>query len=692
MRDDFPVERAAKAYLVIILSLSVLGGYYFPRWLWGLSLVGDYPWEVTAVFALVSLIGLLPPFSRRIACFFQRMSKQSFPEIKSFHILVFSLLICMIPLVFIIRCPLMGDGIGMIYRSYPLFGLKESVHAHFPFLSAIIFGLHNILQFFITVPLKLAAGERSYLVWSVIGSVSAFVFTFSLAKAALLLSKSRSAAALLILAVLTSGTMVLYTGFIEVTVACVSVLAGFLWLALRAVEARKFPWIIFSVFFLYLGLHASAVALVPALVFLVIVRRQELSKKPLILALSLVLPAAAFLFLISKLIDPGVYFSQFIAGKEVIDTTQGAKYAYGLFSPMHFLESINVLFLHSPLNLLWTAWILYAAAFGWRKWLNDRRTVFLLVLLGSFGAMLWLFHAALGVMRDWDIYAPLGLLLPFTAWRLWEVAAPKPIRPCLAGIIAVLLPLALCHLTLWTFTVHSRERLMVRMFEYAKEQRFMSERGKEELASNISIYCVENNYFPDFMIDYIGADDVVRRFVIYRLVTRKESFDFIMRLARRWEDKLEPIDYANIGGMLLDKENYDEALYYLRLSTNKMEAGGGIVVTAASYLANYYIIKDLTAAALVYQACLPDRKLKEVNPIFYQARKIWERDGSPKDSMALIVKLGVRQVFENALSLLAVGSLRSAEQELIAAVKMGLDSLEVKPILDEIRRAKALER
>ncbi|HUU26939.1 MAG TPA: hypothetical protein VM123_03935 [archaeon] len=690
MRADFPAVGVAKAYLVVVLGLSILAGLLFPVWAWGLSLVGEYPWPVSIFFIVFSLIGLLPPFSRRIRSFFERLSKPGTPDFRSIHIVIFSLLAAIIPLAFIVSCPLMGDGVGIVYRSYPYLDLEHSIHRHFPFLTAVIFDLHNILQFFIAVPINLAAGDRSYFVWSVIGSVSAFVFTFSLVKIFLLLRERYSSALLLLLAVLTSGTMALFTGFVEVNVICAALLCVFLWMVLRALEKGKFPWIIFSLFFLYLGLHASAVALVPSLVYLIIVQREELAKKPVILVLNLVIPAAVFIFLISRLVDPAVYFSQFISDKEVIDSDFGAAYAFGLFSPMHVLELANVLLLHNPLNLLFLAWILYALVFEWREWIRDRAGVFLLLLLGSFGAILWLFNAVLGVMRDWDIYTPLGLLLPFAAWRLWEVSAPKSMRPRLAGIVALLLPLAACHLALWVFTLHSPERLIVRMFEYAKENRIMSERGKEDLASNISIYCMERDYFPDSVLNIIGADPDIRRFMVYRITDRDDKTDFFLGLAQKWEDRLSPQECAQIGGILLDKKKYDEGLYYLRLSTNRMETDDKILIEAASYLINYYIDKELSAAVLFYLSRIPDKEIEKINPGYYQAIQMFRNDGSLPESMDLINKLAPEQIFNNGLSLFEAGSLKSAEQELIAARRMGIDSLRVNPILAKIRRFKGV--
>jgi len=352
------------------------------------------------------------------------------------------------------------------------------------------------------------------------------------------------------------------------------------------------------------------------------------------------------------------------------------------------LEFINVLLLHSPLNLLWILWILYALAFERRKWLPDPQAVFLLILLGGFGGLLWLFHASLGVMRDWDIYAPLGLLLAFSAWRLWEVSVPKSLRPRIAGLIAVLLPLAACHLALWSFTLHSSDRLIVRMFEYAKEKHYLSQRGKEDLASNVSRYCVENNYFPDFLIDHIGADDDIRKFVIYRLSKKDVNFNFVMRLAERWSDKLEPIDCANIGGLLINRKKYDESLYYLRLSTNRMQHEDKIVIPAAYNLALYYSVKELMAPEAFYMLCLPDEYLEKINPAFYQTVKKLEIEGSLEDSVAWAIEFAPREVYSNGLALLKAGYLKSAEQELIAARYLGVDSLKINPILDKIRRLK----
>jgi hypothetical protein len=693
MKSDFTAEKVAGVYLVSLVALSVIAGYYFPMWLWGVSLVGKYSWPIVLAFVLVSLAGFWPSFSRGIDLFLERYSRKNFSGFNNFHILIIASTASLIPLLFIIRCPLMGDGVGHIYRAYPFFAFHVLMKGHSPFISAIAGALHNVLQFFLGsgFSIKTAIGERSFLVWSVIGSVSAFVFVFSLVKISLMTANRPWSSVLLLITVLSSGSMALYTGFIEMTIIYGAVLLVYLWFALQSLEKDKFPWLIFFLFFLHIGLHASAVALIPSLGYLLFCHRKIILKKPWRIAVIFTIPAILFYFFLSKLVNPGEWISQFVAGKDVMSFGPGSEgnFSYKLFSWTHVLELLNVLLLQGPLNLLWVAWIIYSVVFRWRRWINDHSAVLLLLLTGSHAGMLAVFQAQLGVLRDWDIYTPLGFLLPITAWWMWEVTEKRKGIIRLVRIIAFLLPFTVFGSALWVHTLHSQERLIPMLFDYSREERYMSQFGKENLASNISIFCLENRYFPDYLLKMIGEDEKWRKFFISRLGDNAEYYNYVLELAAKWVDKLSPLDCANISNVCFSKKKYDECIYYARLSTNKtMIAEGKVVVTAAITLADYYYHATCPTLTTYYHLLLPDEDLKQLNPSLYQQKKLWEKQGTVADSLIKLTIIAGQHVFNNGIVLFSRGVLNSAEQEFIAAGLLGFERERINRLLSEIRKSK----
>jgi len=452
MRDDLPVEKIAITYLLLVLSGIILAAGLFPDMLWGLALPAEYPLALVVGFLALSLAGLVPRVQEKIVSFLQPSGLDSAsPHLRPFHIILIASLAAAAACSFTVPWPIMGDGVLHVYQYVPRPGDAPNINNHSPFLSIFLVAIYRLI--FLALGRDSAqvvqAGEMGNLAWSIVSAVGTFSFIILLLK---VLSQSagdkhnfRVFAALLF----TSGTMAVFSGFVEIAVVLLPVLLLYILMVLYTLKKDSGPWLFAGTLFFCLGFHASMVAIVPSAAYVAYCKREQIKERPFTWLAATVVTAGVFLLLISLLTGLGSFADLFLSGRDSLKLISTGESPYTLFSPYHLLELGNVLLLHNPLNFIFAAWIFFAAAVFGERWRNDRVSVFLLLLLLGYTGMLFVFHALLGIVRDWDIFSPLGILLPLTAGRLWLICVDQENRKRIAPAAAVLLPLAMLHLFVW---------------------------------------------------------------------------------------------------------------------------------------------------------------------------------------------------------------------------------------------------
>ncbi|HUU29423.1 MAG TPA: hypothetical protein VM123_16595 [archaeon] len=673
---EWPVAKIALAYLLLILTVVVLSSLFFPVRVWGLSLLKGFPLYVWVIFAAFSLIGVIPRLRKKVAGLLDPSGREVSPGAGILRRFTFPIALgaSIAAILFLVRCPIMGDGIDHIYN----FLFHQETSRHYPFFSAMMSGLYAWTDFLAGE--KRAAGpitkEMSFFIWSLVTGLGAGMFTAGLLKLTPLLDRKTGNSLLPAAFVITSGTMALFSGFIEVTVLFNALLVVYILAAVHALEENSAPWPPFVIFFICLGLHASAAALLPSLVWLVFTRREEIRTRPLPWILAIVVPGGLFLGAVFQLMDLKAFLLQFVTGVETLNADSSFEqpfFAYGLFTSTHLLELTNVLLLHNPLNLLMLAWTAYAVIVYRKNVLSDNISMILLLALCSFLVELSLLNAYLGAFRDWDIFSPPGILLPLTAFRIWQVSAPGPAKPALSKAAAVLLPLALAHLVLWEITLHSPDRIASRMVSYVRDGKFLPPRGMQFLGSHLSIYCVEEDYFPEHIIDFLGRDEESRKFVIYRLC-KINRLDKALELTEKWPEALSLLDYANIGIALTADGLVEQSIYYLRLGYNKDPYDGPIVRN----MATCYLFSKRPAASYFYYLQLPgDRREKFKEKYSVQWKYEPESDEEALKLQNQILPEAALDIYNNGMECLNKGFFPGGEQELLASIVLGLDSLNV---------------
>lgn len=518
----------------------------------------------------------------------------------------------------------------------------------------------------------------AFVVWTLVEFISAFIFSYAIFGIAVQISRERKHAFYPFLMIVTSGTMVLYTGFIEVTPLYIALLSLYLRESLVSLNENRFSSLLPYLFFLCLGLHASAVALIPGLLLLVILNWRTIRVKP-VKIFHIVLSVIAFVFLIWNLVGLQRYLGQFFSGVEILQgqSETGIEDVYMLVSTTHLLELANVLLLHNPLNLLWIIWILFVLGSRWRLVLRSRQAVFLYTSLFSYAGLLSVFRPVLGMMRDWDIFASLSLILILSAWKSWEIYAEKSKTGACACTVALFIPLCILQLSFWAITVHNPKILLERTMQYAEQGGRISRDGRRQLGSNLATYCTDRNYFPEKLIDYIGDMEEARGFTIFR-VCEKRNKELLLKLIHKWSDKLNAGDMANIGGALIVCGDDMEGLYYLRQVKNASD--GSMHFTAVKNLTTYYALKRRPAASVYYQSYFPQEQLQKFYPKTANLFASWRASGTYKQSLKDLQNVASMQILNNGIRILEE-RFDVGEAEILAAVDMGIDPFKACEIL-----------
>ncbi len=216
----------------------------------------------------------------------------------------------------------------------------------------------------------------------------------------------------LLLAILGTGGAVFFFGYVEFYALPFVIVLGYLLASERAVDPAKplFPAVL--LFIIACLAHYSSLALLPSLIFLIILRQKKewangttlkfLSVTGIILVVGIAgavaaataLPNSRIFMPLSPVVSP--------AGTQ----------AYTLFSSYHLIDFVNIILLLAPVP------VIAIALFPGRRTLFGSGVLRFHFLAALFYAVFLFFaNTSLGLARDWDIAAPLGIMVCLFAWR-----------------------------------------------------------------------------------------------------------------------------------------------------------------------------------------------------------------------------------------------------------------------------------
>jgi hypothetical protein len=260
--------------------------------------------------------------------------------------------------------------------------------------------------------------------------------------------------------VVTSGALELFFGYVEVYAPLILLAAAFCMSGFGVIFSRGSLW--WPILFVVTGIiiHVQAFLLLPGMLFLLIYRRVGEGK---------VLNVAS-----------GVLFAAVIAGSLTIGQVGGlqrfvlpiwgSESSSGILSPQHIVDVINELMLIVPalplvVGILFTQWK-DAGDSSQARWqalrgaMQSPDVLFATMLSIPIGLFLWVFRPALGMARDWDLFANCGVMVVSVAY----VVARRVTRQRWDELMKFAMPSVLVASVVLTFAwvvVNASERLSV---------------------------------------------------------------------------------------------------------------------------------------------------------------------------------------------------------------------------------------
>ncbi|MDM7914878.1 MAG: hypothetical protein QUU85_06350, partial [Candidatus Eisenbacteria bacterium] len=467
--------RIAYAALIGLLLVRAAATFLPSPWLWGLDSLTDRSTWLRVLGIVLFAVVLLPPVARRSAFLACRLSR-SRAATASLGALLLGVLLLLGS-----RNILLGDT--QTYLAALEKGVRVAGGAHRePLAQGIVRAVHA----HVSAPLGLSA----HATFSALGVLFGAIYLAASARLIRLgpSGPSRSdegdAARLLVLsAVVTGGVLQLYSGYAEYYGVGVALFLVFAALALERLEGRREPagglssgraWLVAAAYALAIVAHAQIIFAAPAFLYLLwrvdrSGRRREAAFALLLLPILTLLALAILRYPFGDLVREARRGGSFLPplGQWTSRT------AYGIDSPLHLLEVLNVLLLVVP--------VLPALLALYRRPEAPRGT-FLSVL--AIGPALFLLAAnpQLGFVRDWDVFA-----IPALAIGVWAAfGAAETLRDSRQGragrdaLAGALLLTGLLHAGFWIDSNHRPGPAQARIRRVASEPRlFGRESGAE---------------------------------------------------------------------------------------------------------------------------------------------------------------------------------------------------------------------
>ncbi|MBM4116637.1 hypothetical protein FJ251_02700 [bacterium] len=446
-----PPPRSILLPQATLLAILAVASFLPEARLWGIDHLAYYPpWLRAATLVGIALL-MHPRASRALSAAWNRMVSFSAARPLAGRAIVPLGALAATLLFWSLRSStlLLGDG------QFQAALLRELVSSpDTTLLSTLQYGLRASLAPLTTV-LAYAAGKGAQLLGlddAILGWQALHALLGGLLIALLLAEARRAAAAgheggSIQISTALTGALVLFCGYVETYTAMLLCAAVYAVSAAKAIRGGGSPWPALGAVLLAIGMHLQALLLLPSAVILFAATRMRLSPRGLRWAQAAV--GAASLAALAAL------YSASPSSKHLLGL-QGGESEYGLLSAAHGADVANQLLLVLPWApvLMCASLMLHRRAgtadspagpalngadvAAWRRLGSFTGSLALPCLL-----FLLLFRPALGMTRDWDLFAlpALGLAAPALAWLRRRAAEPAS-RETLGRVTAASLGLA----------------------------------------------------------------------------------------------------------------------------------------------------------------------------------------------------------------------------------------------------------
>ncbi|MCZ6765396.1 MAG: hypothetical protein O7D32_00550 [bacterium] len=418
---------------LVVSGLSIAVASFFPdARLWGLNQLAFYPLPIRIAALVLMALAWVPAarirFARMVDVVCDRLTSgyRAVPLAGGVAALASFILFY----VFRARTRLLGDG-ELVMR-YTELQLEKNLSAagHV----ADIFGHESVapgtsVLYFVAGRVASASGASPMTGLVVLNAFLGALYVFGVVYFVWKLRASPPVSFFTSLFLVTTGTMVLFFGYIENYAALYLLGSLFVFTAILSLTSRMRVWVPIVLFVLTCVANVQGILLAPALAYVVASRLRGGGAVPRqVTIIVLVLTVLATVGARSSQL--GRFFLPAVSTPDVP----------GVFSVAHMVDVVNELFLLLPMIPF-----IVAVSFVGRGVRGDaapgaKHTGFVVLLLAPFALFLFFFNPELGMARDWDLYAMLTLPLIF----LFVMSAERGMKVWNAGehLRRVMLPAA----------------------------------------------------------------------------------------------------------------------------------------------------------------------------------------------------------------------------------------------------------
>lgn len=406
-------ERQTIPRMLVLIYLIFLGLHWIPvltesSKLWGLD--QWYYFSKPTVLVLTA-IGILPLFRFSRATLVTIVSRISssriIKRIKSDALVEHLLLLASAAALFWIfrqSTHFLGDGY--------LWASRMGTGTLFTFMRPLSSSLYQI-AYVLTNALGLSQSITAYVAAALMSIVSGLIFLVFAYKTVRALTNQPTEQIFLLLAVLSSGTITLFFGYVEAYPPAAAGVMAFVYFGVRYVQRRENAYFVIVIFLLNVSLHLSLIALLPSLMVILTVKGDAARirrKYYLIFSAMMVLGLAMLWISQEQKLLPGFTRDTFL---RLIHESPNTRRAYPIISFRHLFDFLNEILLISPIVLISIVSIFHSPQEKDR--FNGTTLLFLQSIALFYIVEYLVFNKVLGAGRDWDIFSPAGIVLSLYA-------------------------------------------------------------------------------------------------------------------------------------------------------------------------------------------------------------------------------------------------------------------------------------
>ncbi len=384
---------------------------------------------VIVLTSLLLLACALPPVQQRLAEWFGGMDSKKWARVTG----MFAGFLLLAALLFPMRTFFFGDGGTLISEVYKINALENYTSSVLLNLKSAPLAGGMLHALAVSIPASMIALGMTppespmfpFYALSLLGVAALYVVLF--------FERDSRHRFLDIAFIVGSGAVVLLFSHVEMYLSVTLAITAFLLAGQRALKGEVSAAVVILLFVVSVLAHYMALALLPALLF-VLGKRSGLISNLTGSARALFLTWLASLVLIVVLywlLGFAASDSRIVMPLFDVSTDAGTQ-SYTLLSVAHLMDIGNVLLLLGALPLLFVI----TNTFTQPRTASTQEQRFLWTALLYFGTFIFFANTSLGLARDWDIAAPLGIMFALLA-RHSFASAEGGARRAIVGVAAL---------------------------------------------------------------------------------------------------------------------------------------------------------------------------------------------------------------------------------------------------------------